>query len=146
MRRHSVMRHGPPGMILRWRLWEPYVACIACELTAFEGADDRVAIANLAAGGVHEISPSLHFREQLVVEEVLRFRMKRRVDRHNVTDFDHVFDTGMPSEVQLLLDRLGEPMSVVIMKMRVEGLQAAEHSEADTAGGDSADVHALDIM
>src|SRR5271168_174133 len=30
--------------------------------------------------------------------------------------------------------------------MHVEGLQAAEHGEADTAGGDSADVHALDII
>src|SRR5271165_4331641 len=100
MRRHSVMRHGPPGMILRWRLWEPYVACVACELAAFEGPNDCVAIANLAAGGVYEISPSLHFREQLIVEEVLRFRMKRRVDGHDVADPDHVLDVGMPSKVQ----------------------------------------------
>src|SRR5271165_1149528 len=113
MRRHSVMRHRPPGMILRWRLWEPYVACVACELAAFEGPNDCVAIANLAAGGVHEISPSLHFREQLVVEEVLRFLMERGVNRHDVTDFDHVLDIGMPSEAQLLLDRLRESMSVV---------------------------------
>src|ERR1700736_5403920 len=127
-------------------VWEPYVACVACELAAFEGPNDRVAIANLAARGVHEISPSLHFREQFVVEEVLRFRMKRRIDRHNVTDANHVLDIGMPSKVQLLLDRLGEPMSVVIMKMHVEGLQAAEHGEADTAGGDGADMHALDII
>src|SRR5271157_3058295 len=142
MRRHSMMRHGPPGMIIGRRLRKPYVARVACELTAFEGPDDCVAIANLAARGVHEISPPLHFREQVVVEEVLRFRMKRRIDRNNVTDFDHVLDIGMPSEAQLLLDRLGEPMSVEIMKMHVEGPQAAEHGEADTTGGDTADVHA----
>ena len=65
------MRHGPPGMILGRRLRKPYVACVACELAAFEGPNDCVAIANLAARGVHEISPSLHFREQFVVEEVL---------------------------------------------------------------------------
>src|SRR5271157_5767802 len=61
MRRHAVMRHGPPGMILGRGLREPHVACVACELTAFEGSDDCFAIANLSAGGVHEISPSLHF-------------------------------------------------------------------------------------
>src|SRR5271165_4590891 len=146
MRRHSVMRHGPPGMILGRRLWEPYVACITCELAAFERPYDRVTIANLAARGVYEIGPTLHFREQLVVEEVLRFRMKRRVDGHDVTDPDHVLDVGMPSKVQLLLDRVGEPVPIVIVKMHVEGLQAAEHGEADTAGGDGADMHALDIV
>jgi len=72
--------------------------------------------------------------------------MKRRIDRHNVTDFEHVLDIGMPSDAQLLLDRFGEPMSVIIVKMHVEGLRAAEHGEADTAGGDSADMHALDII
>ena len=30
--------------------------------------------------------------------------------------------------------------------MHVERLQATQHREADTAGGDSADVHALDII
>src|SRR5271156_4432816 len=56
MRRHAVMRHGPPGMIFRRRLREPYVACVAGKLTAFEGPDDCVAIANLSARSVHEIS------------------------------------------------------------------------------------------
>ena len=37
-------------------------------------------------------------------------------------------------------------MSLEIMKMHVEGLQAAEHGKADPAGGDCADVHALDII
>ena len=43
----------------------------------------------------------LHYYErprQFVVEEVLRFRMKRRVDCHNVTDLYHVLDIRMPSE------------------------------------------------
>src|SRR5208282_6255934 len=56
MRRHAVMGHGPPGMILGRRLREPYVAGVACELTAFERPDDCIAITNLGAGGVHEIS------------------------------------------------------------------------------------------
>ena len=140
------MRHGPLGMIYGRRLREPYVACVARELTAFEGPNDGVAIANLAPLGVHEISPTLHFREQSVVKEVLRFRMKRRVDGHDVADLDHVIDTGMPSEVQFLLNRVGEPVPVVVVKMHVEGLQAAEHRKADAAGGDCTDVHALDII
>src|ERR1700680_4775521 len=94
MRRHSMMRHSAPGMILGRRLRKPYVPCVACELTAFEGPDERVAITDLTSGGVHEISPTLHFREQFVVDEALRFRMKRRVDGHDVTDFDHILDIG----------------------------------------------------
>ena len=38
MRRHAVMGHGPPGMILRRRLREPHVAGIARQLAA-QGAE-----------------------------------------------------------------------------------------------------------
>ena len=127
-------------------LGEPHVAGVAGELAAFEGPDDRVAIADLAARGVHEIGAALHLGEQLVVEEVLRFRMKRRIDRHNVTDLDHVLDIRMPGEVEFLLDRLRQPVPIVVMQMHVEGLEPAKHGEADAAGGDRADVHALDII
>src|SRR4029077_12549680 len=51
MRRHAVVRHGTPGMILGRGLWEPDVARIARKLSAFERPHDRVAVANLTAGG-----------------------------------------------------------------------------------------------
>ena len=72
--------------------------------------------------------------------------MQRRIDRHDVADLDHVLDIGMPGEVELLLDRLGKPVSLVIMKMHVEGLQSAQHRKADAAGRARADVHALDVI
>ena len=79
-------------MVSRRRLREPDVAGIAGELTAFEGADDGVTVADFAPRCVHEISATLHFGEKLVVEEALGFRMKRRVDRDDVADLDHVLD------------------------------------------------------
>src|SRR5258707_14538400 len=86
MRRHAVMWHCAPRMV-SWRgLGEPDVACIAGELTAFEGAHDRVTVADFATRGVHEISASLHLGEKLVVEEALCLRLNRRVDRGDVPD------------------------------------------------------------
>ena len=92
-----------------------------------------VAITNITASGVYEISAVFHLRKQLVVEEILGFRVKRRVDRDHVTDLGHVFDIGMPSEVEFLLDRRGEPMPIAIMKMHVERFQSARYREADVA-------------
>src|SRR5271154_7626761 len=112
MGRHAMVRHGPPGMVLRRWLGEPDVSGVAAKLAAFESADDGVAIADLAARGVHKIDAALHLGEELVVEEALRFRMKRRVDRHNVADLDHVLDIRVPGEVQLLLDRFWQSMPI----------------------------------
>src|SRR6185312_5116780 len=55
MRGHAVMRHGAPGMVLWRRLREPDVAGIARELPALQRADDGVAVADLAAGRVHDV-------------------------------------------------------------------------------------------
>ncbi len=38
---------------------------VAAKLAAFESADDGVAIADLAARGVHEIGAALHLGEEL---------------------------------------------------------------------------------
>ena len=81
-----------------------------------------------------------------MVEEVLGFGMQRRIDRYDVTDLDHVLDIGMPGEIEFLLDRLGEAVSIVIVKMHVEGLESAQHRKADAAGRDRADMHALDVI
>src|SRR5580693_2905631 len=68
MRRHAVVGHRAPRMVFRRRLWEPDVSGVARELSAFEPPHDGVAIADLAACGVHEIGPALHLGEKLVVE------------------------------------------------------------------------------
>src|SRR5580692_6635649 len=98
MRRHAMMRHCAPGMVFRRGLREPDVAGIASELAALEGADDGVAVADFATRGVHEIRATLHFGEKLVIEQALGLRMKRRVDRDDVANLDHVRDTRMPCE------------------------------------------------
>jgi hypothetical protein len=48
-------------MILGRGLREPYVACVACELAAFERSDDCVSITDLGARGIHEIGAAFHF-------------------------------------------------------------------------------------
>ena len=86
MRRHAVVRHRAPRVVPRRRLREPDVSGVARELSAFERPHDRVAIADLAARGVHEIGPALHLGEKPVVEQVLGLGVKRRVDRDDIAN------------------------------------------------------------
>ena len=72
--------------------------------------------------------------------------MKRRVDRDDIANLDHVFNIRMPDEIELLLDRFRKAVTIRVVQMHVEGLQAAQHREADPAGGDRAHMHALDII
>ena len=91
MRGHAVMRHGAPGMVLGRGLRKPDVAGIARELAALQRAHDGVAVADLAARGVHDIAAALHHADQLVVEHVLGLGMQRRVDGHHVANLDQRF-------------------------------------------------------
>ncbi len=59
VRCHAVMRHCPPRIVFRRRLRKPDVTGIAGELAALQCADHRVAVANLAARGVHRIRTSI---------------------------------------------------------------------------------------
>ena len=52
----------------------------------------------------------------------------------------------MEGEAELLLDLLRQAMLVVVVQLDVERLQAAQHGEADAAGGDRADVHAFEVI
>src|SRR6478609_291966 len=54
VRGHPVPRHRPPGVVLGRRLREPDVAGVPGELSRLERPDDRVAVADLAAGGVDQ--------------------------------------------------------------------------------------------
>src|ERR1700719_1674473 len=98
------MGHRPPRVILRWWLREPDVACIAGKLPAFKCADDGIAVADLAARRVYQISAPLHLPDQRVVEEVFGLRVQWSVDCNHVTNTDHRLDVRVVSEVQLLLD------------------------------------------
>src|SRR6516165_4979096 len=75
VRRHAVVGHGPPWMVLCRRLWKPNVTRIAGELAALQSPHDCVAIDDLGPSGIHDVAASLHHADQLVVEHVLGFRM-----------------------------------------------------------------------
>ena len=79
------------------------------------------------------------------MKRFLGLRVKRRIDRHNVTNLDHVLDIRMPGEIEFLLDRLRQAVPVIIMQMHVEGLEAAKDRKSDAAGSDRADMHALNV-
>src|SRR5918998_4239870 len=64
---HTVVGHGPPGMILRSGLGVPDIAGVAGELARLERPHDRVAVADLAARGVDEVCAAAHCAEELVV-------------------------------------------------------------------------------
>src|SRR6516165_10665082 len=104
MRRHTVMRHGAPGMVARRRLWEPHVSGIARELATFERAHDSITITNLPARRVHDVAAALHHADQLVVEHMLSLGMQRSVDGDHVAHLDQGLDVRVEGEPELLLD------------------------------------------
>ena len=57
-------------------LREPDVSGIACKLAAFQRPRDRIAVADLAAGGVDDVGAALHLGDERVVEEVLGLRWR----------------------------------------------------------------------
>ena len=146
VRRHSMVRHRPPGVVLRGRLREPHVTCVARELSALARPRDGVPVADLPPRGVHEIRAALHLRDQLVVEHVLRLRVQRRVDRDDVADGDERLDVLVERDAELLLDLRGETMAVGVVQADLERLQPSEHRRADPAGGDRPDLHAFEVV
>src|SRR5215831_16920851 len=54
VRRHAMMRHGPPWMVLRCRLREPYISSITREFPALQRPNNGVAVANLATRCVYD--------------------------------------------------------------------------------------------
>src|SRR5258708_7438829 len=101
MRRHAVMRHRPPGMIFRCRLGIPDIASVASKLSALKSANNGVAVTDSAACRIHEISTTLHFADERVVEEVLGFRVQWRVDGNHVTNPHHRLDVWVVRDTQL---------------------------------------------
>jgi hypothetical protein len=138
------MRHSPPGVILGRRLREPYVARTACELGAFEGADDCVPIANLTAAALTRQAPRFIFESRLPLK---RLSVSGWSGALMVTTSQTLTMSSTPecqARPPLFLNRLEEAMS--IMKTHVEGLQSAEYAKADAAARNRADVRAPDIV
>ena len=52
----------------------------------------------------------------------------------------------MPGETESSSTVFRKAVTVRVVQMHVERLQAAQHREADPAGGDRADMHALEII
>ena len=133
MRRHAVMRHGPPRMILRSRLREPNVACVAGKLSAVERPDDHITVAYLATRGVHDVGAALHLRYELVVEHMLGLGVQRTVDRDNIANPNHQLDVWVEIIVEFLFHIRPQAMAIGVVKLNVEGLQASQHRDADSA-------------
>ena len=146
MRRHAMMRHAAPRMVLRRWLREPDIARIAGKLTAFERPHDGIAVADFSARRVHDISAALHLGNHSVVEEMLGLRMQRTIDGDDIADLDHVLDVWMPGQIEFFFHRLRQPVAVIIVQMHIEGFQAFQHGKANAAGGDRADMHAFDVI
>ncbi len=133
-------------MITRSRLWEPHIPGVPRQLSTLESPDDGIAIADLAAGRVHEVRAALHFRDQCIVEEAFGLRVQRRVDRHDVAHADQRLRGRMKREAQFLFDGVVEPVPIGVMQLDVEGLETPKHRRADAACRDGADVHALQVI
>src|SRR5680860_1739780 len=110
MGRHAVMGHCAPGMVPRRGLREPDVARIARELTAFQCANHRVAVDDLAARRIHEVATALHHADKLVVEHVLGLWVQWRIDRDYIADLDERLDRLVIAEPKLFLQRLRQSM------------------------------------
>src|SRR5258708_4385239 len=74
MRRHAVMGHCPPRMILRGWLRKPDIARIARKLPAFECTDNCILVADFGACRIHYIGAALHLGDEHIVEHMLGLR------------------------------------------------------------------------
>src|SRR4029077_18568799 len=113
------MGHHTQRVILRWWLREPDVASIAGKLPSFKCTDDGIAVADLAARRVYQISAPLHLPDQRFVEEVFGLRVQWSVDCNHVAHTHHRFDVRVVSEVYLLLDISRKPMPIRVVKLDV---------------------------
>jgi hypothetical protein len=60
--------------------------------------------------------------------------VQRTVDGDNVTDAGECFGCGVPSQLQLLLDRIGQSMEIRVVKADVKRLEPAQDRETDPSG------------
>jgi len=141
-----MVRHGAPGVILRGGLGEPHVTCVTGETAILKGGADVVAVADLTTSGVHNVSTSLHLVDHVVIKQMLSLRVERAVDGDNVAVRNHVFHSGVIGQVELGLNVSRETMSVIVVKLNIEGIKSAENGKTDTTRRNGTDVHAFKIV
>jgi hypothetical protein len=131
-------------MIPGSRLREPDVSGIPGELAAFQRPRDRVAVADLAPGGIDDVRAALHLGDQGVVEEVLGLRMEGRVDRDHVADRHHRLGVRVVGHAEFALNLLGESVSIGVVQAHLKRLQPPQYSGTDPAGSDRPDLHSFE--
>ena len=146
VRRHAVMRHRAPGMILGARLREPDIAGVPGQLPALSARTmasrsqilPRAVFTRYAPRFILAISASLNMCSVSGCSGA--------VDRDHVADADHRLDGGVEGQAELLLDRLWQPVAVGVVQLHVERLEALQHGGADAPRGDRADAHAFQVV
>jgi hypothetical protein len=72
-----MMRHRPPRMVLGSGLRIPDIAGISSKLSALQGANNRLTIADQATCRVHQMNAVLHFADRLIVEQIATSKTPR---------------------------------------------------------------------
>src|ERR1700686_3740860 len=111
-RRQTLICHGPSRVIARRRLSKPPGPGKTRQLTRLQRAYDSVAIDNLPARRVDDVSTALHLADHLLVEEMFRFRVQRTIDGHDIAHTRHGFSGGMPGCAKFALDLFRQTMPV----------------------------------
>ncbi len=147
MRRHAVMRHRPPRMVLRWGLREPH-----------RRRHNRQAGRSRAPARRHrdrQILPRAVFTRLAprfilaIIASSKRFSVSGRSGALIVTTSQTgTIAAGVLWKVtpSSFSTASGKPVAVGIVQLDVERLQPAKHSAADPPGTHRADRHALDIV
>lgn len=100
----------------------------------------------LAARRIDDVCAAFEELQRIRVDHMLGFRVKRAVECYDVADFGEALQVGMIGEVQLLLDRFREAVAIHVVQPDAEWFQETEDTQADPAGGDSADLHRLEVI
>ncbi|SKV99915.1 Uncharacterised protein [Mycobacteroides abscessus subsp. abscessus] len=140
------MRHGAPRVVGGRGLRVPDVTGVASELSGLQGLDDVLLDRDLRTRGVHDVRAATHRVDQVRVEQMVSLRVQRGVDVHDVDRTHQRLHVGVVDQAKLLLDLSGQPASVEVMQPHVEGFQPAQHSLADAARRDDADVKSLKVI
>ena len=146
VRRHPVMRHRPPGVVVGRRLGEPDIAGVPREPAALQRAHHGVAVADLPPGRIHEVRTPLHCGEQVVIEKPLGPGVQRRVDRDDVAVRHHVGRALVKGQAQLAFHVGRKPVAIGVVEVDVKSLEAPQHARADATGGDRSDGHPLEVV
>ena len=115
--------HGTPRMILgRW-LGEPHVSGVARQLSRLECILDSSRITNLSTSCIDNVRTAFHTTNEFVIKQAFRFGVEWTVDRHNITNLDHVLNRLMKGHVEFLLHLFWESVSVYRKQKQIRKTQ-----------------------